>query len=232
MWFEQVGSQNHWRKGALHLAGVDPELRKIIRRVGPCTLEPRRDYFVVLCKAIYAQQISTHVATVLFGRFCQQFPAKRPTPGRVLSLLDGDPARLKICGLSRQKTIYLRDLAEHFSTGKVRTRSLASMSDQEVIDTLTQVKGIGRWTAEMFLMFVLNRPDVLPVDDLGLQEAVREVYGLTHRPKASELRALAEPWRPWRSLATWYLWRRHSRNQRVAGKKTSRRSLPRKVRSS
>src|SRR5580658_5437564 len=144
MWFDQIGSQNIWRQGAAHLAGADPKLRKIIRRVGPCTLEPRRDYFVVLCKAIYAQQISTRVAAVLFGRFCQQFPAKRPTPPRVLSLLDGDPARLKICGLSRQKMIYLRDLAEHFCAGKVRTRSLASMSDDDVINTLVQVKGIGR----------------------------------------------------------------------------------------
>jgi DNA-3-methyladenine glycosylase II len=232
MWFEQTGSQNHWHQGALHLARVDPKLRKIIRRVGPCTLEPRRDYFVVLCKAIYAQQISTHVATVLFGRFCSQFPAKRPTPVRVLSLLDGDPTRLKICGLSRQKIIYLRDLAEHFSANKVRTRSLASMCDQEVIDALVQVKGIGRWTAEMFLMFVLSRPDVLPADDLGLQEAMREVYGLPHRPKARELQALAEPWRPWRSLATWYLWRRNSINPGVDPKTSSTRRLPRKVKSS
>jgi DNA-3-methyladenine glycosylase II len=210
MWFKQAGSDNIWRPGAAHLSLVDPRLRKIIKRVGPCTLEPRRDYFVVLCKAIYAQQISTRVAEVLFGRFCQQFPAKRPTPPRVLALLHGDPLRVKTCGLSRQKMIYLRDLAEHFSNGKVRTRSLAAMGDQDVIDNLVQVKGIGSWTAEMFLMFVLNRPDVLPVDDLGLQEAVRDVYGLPHRPKAKELTALAEPWRPWRSLATWYLWRRNS----------------------
>lgn len=209
MWFDQTEADDCWTGGARHLARVDPKLRKIIRKVGPCALRPRRDYFVVLCKAIYAQQISTRVAAVLFGRFRQQFPAKRPTPALVLRLLNGDPALLKPCGLSRQKTKYLRDLAEHFVTGKIPTRRLSAMSDQEVIDALIRVHGIGRWTAEMFLMFVLNRTDVLPVDDLGLRDAVREVYDLKHRPTAKELYLLAESWRPWRSLATWYLWRRN-----------------------
>jgi DNA-3-methyladenine glycosylase II len=209
MWFDQTEADDFWTAGARHLARVDPKLRKIIRKVGPCTLRPRRDYFVVLCKAIYAQQISTRVAAVLFGRFRQQFPAKRPTPALVLRLLDGDPALLKPCGLSRQKTKYLRDLAEHFVTGKIPTRRLAAMSDQEVIDSLVRVHGIGRWTAEMFLMFVLNRTDVLPVDDLGLRDAVREVYELNHRPTGKQMQMIAESWRPWRSLATWYLWRRN-----------------------
>ena len=123
---------------------------------------------------------------MLFGRFRQQFPGKRPTPGLVMRLLDGDPALLKPCGLSRQKTKYLRDLADHFVTGKIPTRNLSAMNDQEVIDALVRVHGIGRWTAEMFLMFVLNRADVLPVDDLGLRDAVREVYELGHRPTAKE----------------------------------------------
>jgi DNA-3-methyladenine glycosylase II len=211
MWFDQNDSANCWIAGAKHLASVDPKLRKIIRKVGTCTLKPRRDYFVVLCKAIYSQQISTRVAAVLFSRFRQQFPGKRPTPQRVIDLLDGDPDRLRTCGLSRQKTKYLRDLAEHFVSEKIPTRRLAAMSDQEVIDSLIRVHGIGRWTAEMFLMFVLNRTDVLPVDDLGLRDAVKDVYGLKERPTAKELTLLAELWRPWRSLATWYLWRRNER---------------------
>jgi DNA-3-methyladenine glycosylase II len=211
MWFDQISTEDYWSEGAKHLARVDPKLRKIIRNVGPCTLRPRRDYFVVLCKAIYAQQISTRVAAVLFGRFRLQFPGKRPTPALVMRLLDGDPAFLKPCGLSRQKIKYLRDLSDHFATGKIPTRRLSAMSDQEVIDALVRVHGIGRWTAEMFLMFVLNRADVLPVDDLGLRDAVREVYKLNHRPTAKELTALGEQWRPWRSLATWYLWRRNER---------------------
>jgi DNA-3-methyladenine glycosylase II len=217
MWFDQTDSEDCWTTGAKHLARVDPALRRIIRNVGPCTLRPRRDYFVVLCKAIYAQQISTKVAAVLFGRFRQQFPGKRPTPALVAKLMDGDPALLKSCGLSRQKIKYLRDLAEHFVSGKVPTRRLSAMSDQKVVDALMKVHGIGQWTAEMFLMFVLNRTDVLPVDDLGLRDAVREVYKLDHRPTATEVTLLAEPWRPWRSLATWYLWRR---NERPAKAKT------------
>jgi len=211
MWFDQIDAQDCWTAGAKHLARVDPTLRTIIRNVGPCTLRPRRDYFVVLCKAIYAQQISTRIAAVLFGRFREQFPGKRPTPALVIRLLDGDPALLKPCGLSRQKIKYLRDLADHFVTGKIPTRRLSAMSDPEVIDALVRVHGIGRWTAEMFLMFVLNRTDVLPVDDLGLRDAVREVYRLDHRPTAKELYAIGELWKPWRSLATWYLWRRKER---------------------
>jgi DNA-3-methyladenine glycosylase II len=125
-------------------------------------------------------------------------------------LSNGDESVLRACGLSRQKKVYLLDLARHFSTGEVPTRRLARMDDEQIIDSLVRVKGVGRWTAEMFLIFVLNRPDVLPVDDLGLREGVRDVFGLAERPTAAEARVLAEPWRPWRSIATWYLWRRGS----------------------
>jgi DNA-3-methyladenine glycosylase II len=119
----------------------------------------------------------------------------------------GDEAALKSCGLSRQKKLYLIDLARHFAEKKIPSRRLASMSDDEVIESLTAVNGIGRWTAEMFLIFTLNRPDLLPVDDLGLQTCARDAYGLKERPKKAELEKLAEPWRPYRSIATWYLWR-------------------------
>ena len=181
----------------------------IIQRVGPCTLAPRRDYFVVLCKAVFTQQISTAVATVLFGRFRELFPMRRPTPAAVIEALETRPAELiRYCGLSRQKAAYLRDLAEHFVDGRIPTRRLAAMDDEAVIESLVNVKGIGRWTAEMFLIFTLNRPDVLPVDDLGLQEGVREIRGLAVRPRAGALAELCEPWRPWRTVATWYVWRR------------------------
>ena len=181
----------------------------IIQRVGPCTLAPRRDYFVVLCKAVFTQQISTAVATVLFGRFRELFPMRRPTPAAVIEALETRPAELiRYCGLSRQKAAYLRDLAEHFVDGRIPTRRLAAMDDEAVIESLVNVKGIGRWTAEMFLIFTLNRPDVLPVDDLGLQEGVREIRGLADRPRARALAELCEPWRPWRTVATWYVWRR------------------------
>jgi DNA-3-methyladenine glycosylase II len=148
------------------------------------------------------------VAAVLFGRFRDQFPGRRPTPARTLQLLNGDLEIIKRCGLSRQKAVYIRDLAQHFVDGRIPTRKLSRMSDQEVVDALVAVNGIGRWTAEMFLMFVLNRPDVLPVDDLGLREGVREIYRLAERPTPGELTELAECWRPYRSIATWYVWRR------------------------
>jgi DNA-3-methyladenine glycosylase II len=199
-----------WIEATRHLSRVDPQLKKIIRRVGDCSLAPRRDYFVTLCKAIYSQQISTKVAATLFARFRKQFPRLRPTPALVLALLEGKTEPPPGLGLSRQKLVYLRELAEHFHQEKIRTRGLAAMDDEEIIQALTAVKGVGRWTAEMFLMFVLNRPDVLPVDDLGLRDAVRQVYGLRERPTAKKLTAIAEPWRPWRSVATWYLWRRNS----------------------
>jgi len=191
------------------LSKIDPRLGAVIRRVGPCTLAPRRDYFVVLCKAIFTQQISTAVATVLFGRFRELFPRRRPTPAAVLEVLKGEkPEVLRHCGLSRRKAAYLQDLAQHFLDNRIPTRRLASMDDEAVIEALVNVKGIGRWTAEMFLIFVLNRPDVFPVDDLGLAEGVRDVCGLDERPGKKALLAIGEKWRPWRTVATWYLWRR------------------------
>jgi DNA-3-methyladenine glycosylase II len=207
MWFEEPPTTPDWRLARAHLAGVDPVMKRIIRRVGPCTLAPRRDYFVVLCKSIFTQQISTRIATILYGRFSDHFPRRRPTPHLVLRVLTGDDAVAKRCGLSKQKRSYLLDLARHFADGEIPTRQIPRMSDEEIIQSLVRVKGIGRWTAEMFLIFVLNRPDVLPVDDLGLREAVKAAYGLAERPAASDLRAIAEKWQPYRTLATWYLWR-------------------------
>jgi DNA-3-methyladenine glycosylase II len=209
VWFEQRATRPDWVPAVNHLTRVDPALRQVIRRVGPCTLAPRRDYFVVLCKAIFTQQISTAVATVLFGRFRDLFPQRRPTPARVLEVLAGQkPEVLRHCGLSRQKATYLQDLAQHFVDDRIPTRRLSGMNDEAVIEALVNVKGIGRWTAEMFLIFVLNRPDVFPVDDLGLREGVREVCGLPERPGKKVLLEVGEKWRPWRTVATWYLWRR------------------------
>lgn len=209
MWFPPPKKALFWTEAETHLKRVDPKMADLIDRLGPCTLRPRRDYFVVLCKSIFSQQISTTVAATLFARFADLFPMRRPTPGLVLQALDGqDESVLKHCGLSRQKAAYLRDLATHFANGTAPTKRFSRMDDEAIIDALVAVKGIGRWTAEMFLMFTLNRPDVLPVDDLGLRQGVREMYELPERPTAKELTALGEPWRPWRSIATWYVWRR------------------------
>lgn len=209
MWFQTPCVDPDWKEAAAHLSRVDPVLAKIIRQVGPCTLAPRRDYFVVLCKSIFNQQISTKVAAVLFARFRNQFPRQRPTPQAVIEFLSADPEQVRAVGLSRQKAVYLRDLAEHFLDGRIPTRKLCRLDDEAVIDALVGVKGIGRWTAEMFLMFTLNRPDVLPVDDLGLREGVRDIFGLAERPTPSEVIERGEKWRPYRTVATWYIWRRH-----------------------
>ncbi|CAA9428666.1 MAG: DNA-3-methyladenine glycosylase II, partial [uncultured Phycisphaerae bacterium] len=211
MWFERPPGVPDWSEAESYLRRADPALGAVIDRVGPCTLAPRRDYFVVLCKAIFTQQISTAVATTLFGRFRDLFPNRRPTPARVIEVLGrADPAVLRGCGLSRQKTSYLADLAQHLADGRIPTRRLAGMDDEAVIEALVGVRGIGRWTAEMFLIFTLNRPDVFPVGDLGVVDGLRDVFNLPARPTPAEALALGERWRPYRSIATWYLWRRGS----------------------
>jgi DNA-3-methyladenine glycosylase II len=201
---------------AAYLADSDPVIARVIEQVGPCLMRPRRDYFLTLCRAIFSQQISTRIAAILFERFCALFPGRRPTPAAVLAAFNGPAAEttVRACGLSRQKKLYLIDLARHFADGRIPTRRLTRMSDEQVIEALTAVHGIGRWTAEMFLMFVLNRPDVLPVDDLGLRHAVRVFYRLRDLPDAARTRRIGQSWSPWRSVATWYLWRGLERYQR------------------
>jgi len=196
----------NWNSARKHLR-ADPVMRRIIARCGPCGLQPRRDYYPFLCKAIFNQQLSGKIAKILFNRFCVHFPRKQPTPRRTIELLaEGDKVR-RASGLSKQKTKYLLDLARHFSDGRIPVRKLSRMSDDEIIELLTAVHGIGRWTAEMFLIFVLNRPDVWPVDDLGIREAFKRAYKLPDRLKPKDLTHRAEHWRPYRSVATWYLWR-------------------------
>ncbi|HEV8604860.1 MAG TPA: hypothetical protein VGQ99_05810, partial [Tepidisphaeraceae bacterium] len=177
-----------WREATRHLARVDPTLGAVIERVGPCTLRPGRDCFGALCKAIISQQISGPVAIAISGRFKKLFPRSRPAAGHLLTLSD---EQLRSVGLSRQKASYLRDLARHFAEGKVPVRRFAKMSDEEIIESLIPIKGIGRWTAEMFLIFVLNRPDLLPVDDLGVRKGFQKVYGLRGEPSAPKMVTLA-----------------------------------------
>jgi DNA-3-methyladenine glycosylase II len=180
----------------------------IMNRVGVCKLAAQTAYFTFLCKAIFNQQLSGKIAKILFGRFCDHFPRKRPTPKRTIALLSGRGDKVRrACGLSRQKRKYILDLARHFADGRIPVRRLPKMSDDEIIECLSAVHGIGRWTAEMFLIFVLNRPDVWPVDDLGVREAFKRAYNLPDRLKPKELTDRAEHWRPYRSIATWYLWR-------------------------
>jgi DNA-3-methyladenine glycosylase II len=188
-----------------HLRSGDPVLAAVIDRVGACRLKPKNtDHtFVSLAQAIVSQQLSIKAAATIFARFTALFPDGAPDPSGVSDLSE---EQLREVGLSRQKIAYLRDLAGHFQSGAIIPSALRRMSDEDIIETLTKVKGIGRWTAEMFLIFTLNRPNVLPVDDLGFRRAVQREYGLPDLPVAEEIRKLAVRWEPYCSIATWYLW--------------------------
>jgi DNA-3-methyladenine glycosylase II len=193
-----------WTLAEQHLSACDPVLAEIIQRVGPCTLAPRRDYFAALCQAIVNQQISTAAARAVWARFRALFTRQKVSPAELLLL---DDQTMRSAGISRQKAGYLRSLAEAFASGAVSPRKLCRMDDEAVVQALIPIKGIGRWTAEMFLIFVLNRTDLLPVDDLGLCTQVQRGFKLRQYPNARKLQRLAEKWRPYRSIATWYLWR-------------------------
>jgi DNA-3-methyladenine glycosylase II len=203
MWLKEK-SRVDWSAATTHLSRVDSKLAGVIQRAGPCTLKPGRDCFWALCRAIISQQISGIVAVAISKRFKKLFPRSRPSPKQLLTLSD---EQLRSAGLSRQKMAYLKDLAAHFADGKIPTRRFAKMSDEEIIQSLIPVKGIGRWTAEMFLIFVLNRTDLLPVDDLGVRKGFQKVYGLKSEPKAAKMEQIAEKWRPWRTIGSWYMWR-------------------------
>jgi DNA-3-methyladenine glycosylase II len=187
-----------------HLATADPVMRRIIARVGPCRLKRYPRYFVTLCDSIVSQQLSSRVAEVIFNRVQALYPHGRPTPQRVAAT---PVPRLRTAGLSGQKARYLKELARGFTGGKIRPHRFARQSNEEIIETLTAIHGIGRWTAEMFLMFSLNRLDVLPVDDLGIKKAVRQAYGLRVLPKPATIRRIGRSWHPYETIASWYLWR-------------------------
>ena len=186
-----------------HLRKRDRTLRRIIDDIGPCRLAPQKGHFSALCEAITSQQLAVAAAATIFRRFRDLFPRRTPTPDRLLALDDTD---LRAAGLSTQKIKYIRDLAGKFADGSVPYRRLGRMDDEQVIESLTQVKGIGVWTAHMFLIFVLNRPDIWPVDDLGIRRAVQIQYKLDDLPTADELTTRGARWRPYRSIAAWYLW--------------------------
>jgi DNA-3-methyladenine glycosylase II len=178
----------------------------LIRQYGPCGLAQaqRADHFSALVRAIAGQQLSTKAAATIYSRLLTLMPQGHPTPAELAALSD---EQLRSVGMSRQKSASLRDLSEKVLSGLVNLDALPEMSDDEVIASLVRVKGIGRWSAEMFLMFRLHRPDVLPVGDLGIVNAVQRVYRLRKRPTPERILKLGEAWRPYRSIASWYLWR-------------------------
>jgi DNA-3-methyladenine glycosylase II len=196
-----------YEKARRHLVRRDPRLATVIKQVGPCRLAdiPETTPFVALAEAIASQQLSVKAADTIFKRFCDLFPPDRvPDPVRLLAL-DHDVVRG--AGFSRSKVAFLRDLAAHVVEERLPLHRLHDEDDQTVMDQLVAVKGIGVWTAEIFLMFRLKRADVFPADDLGLVKAAQRIYGLRTRPDRKRLIKMAEVWRPYRSVAAWYLWR-------------------------
>jgi DNA-3-methyladenine glycosylase II len=181
----------------------DPLLVDIIDIVGDFTLKKRNHHFSVLVESIISQQLATGAAEAIFKRFKNLYP-KFPTASEILSTRK---SKLRLVGLSGMKIEYLKDLARHVEQGRLDMKSLAKMSDEDVISSLTQVKGIGRWTAEMFLIFSLGRPDVFPADDLGLRKGVQRAFSLSEIPKPREVEKIGQRWKPYRTIATWYLWK-------------------------
>jgi DNA-3-methyladenine glycosylase II len=186
-----------------HLRRSDPILSEIIDRVGAYAIQFRDPDFETLVKSIVYQQLSGRVASVIFERLRKGVKGSI-TPESILKLR---PARMRTFGLSTAKTAYIRDLARHTRDGNVVFDALGALTDAEIIERLTEVKGIGVWTVQMFLMFALRRPDVLPVGDLGIRNAMRVAYGLSDLPKPAEMETIASKWRPYCTVASWYLWR-------------------------
>ena len=200
-------TKTDYQRARQHLMRRDPVLATVIRQVGPCRLGeiPNDPPFMALAEAIASQQLSVKAADTIFNRFCALFePDGVPHAAGVLQLED---SQIRAVGFSRSKVIFLRDLASHVVDERLHLDALHAFDDAQVMKELTAVKGIGTWTAEIFLMFRLKRPDVFPVDDLGLVKAAQRVYGLRKRPDKKRLLKMADAWRPYRSVAAWYLWR-------------------------
>jgi DNA-3-methyladenine glycosylase II len=193
------------RSALKHLKKSDPVMAAIIHRVGPFAMEYREPTFEALVRSIVYQQLSGRVASVIYGRLHEAAAGEGPlTPAGILKLR---PEKMRKLGLSGQKTLYIRELAKHTKRGRVVFEDLHAADDAFVIEHLTQVKGIGVWTAQMFLMFALRREDVLPVADLGIRVAMKQAYGLGDLPKPAEMEKIAAVWKPYTSIACWYLWR-------------------------
>jgi DNA-3-methyladenine glycosylase II len=183
-------------------------MARLIDQIGRLNVGQRKrgrpdDAYGTLVRSITGQQLSTKAAMTIYGRLTDLYEGRTPTPQEII---DTDPDQLRAIGLSRAKAAYLRDLAEHITDGELPVDQLAEMPDDEVSERLTAIKGLGRWTVDMFLMFHLGRPDVLPVGDLGIRKAIQIHYGLEELPKAAEMERIAEAWRPHRTLASLYLW--------------------------
>ncbi len=190
--------------GVTHLRQADARLGAVIERVGTCALRPRRPIYAALFRSVLYQQLAGNAAAAIERRVKACFGGATPTPEEFLT---ASPEAMRAAGLSRQKLAYLRDLAAHFADGRLDARRLARLPDDDLIAAVTAVHGIGEWTAHMLLIFSLGRPDVLPVGDYGVRKGMQVLYRLRELPKPEKMHRIAAPWRPYRSIAAWYLWR-------------------------
>jgi DNA-3-methyladenine glycosylase II len=192
-----------WADAVLHLTSADPRWKTIVERVGPCALRPRKDRFGTLVRAIVGQQISTKAAASIDAKV----RALVGDPHEPTALLAAGEEKLRTCGLSGVKARYVLNLSEAVASDRLPLKRIGTWEDEAIIERMTEIKGIGRWTAEMFLIFALNRPDVLPVLDLGVRVGIRDFHGLDEMPHPRHCAPFAEAWKPYRTVAMWYLWR-------------------------
>ena len=207
MSFPNIGKERTFRLGANHISRVDPKLRQLVKKLGPIDFTTGGDPFESLVEAIISQQLNGRAARMIFGKL------KALLHTDIIdapSLHKVSASRMRKVGVSPQKIRYLRDLSSRVVRGKLNLENLKNMPDDEVIQILDEVKGIGSWTAHMFLLFTLGRPDVLPVDDLGIQTSIRNVYSLRQLPDGKRIQKIAKNWHPYCSVASLYLW--HSKD--------------------
>jgi DNA-3-methyladenine glycosylase II len=192
------------KRATEHLRKADPVLAAIIDRVGPYRIQYREPIFQTLVRSIVYQQLNGKAALTIFNRLAEAAKADPLTPESILKLR---PARMRTLGLSKQKLTYIRELARFTRSGEINFDLYPTLEDTHVIEQLTRVKGVGVWTAHMFLIFALRRPDVLPTGDLGVRAAIKKAYNLPEMPKPADMERIASAWRPYCSVASWYLWR-------------------------
>jgi len=203
----------HIKTARLHLQKSDPVMKRLLKQIGPFTAKAHSDRFATLVNSILSQQISTSAARTIRGRLVEAVAARATQMRHPSTTINAENLslfeieELRELGVSRQKGSYLLDLAQKVRSGELNLKTITRHSDAEVVAELTQVKGIGRWTAQMFLMFSLTRLDVLPVDDLGIKNAIQKNYQLPDPPHRQQIESIAEPWRPYATVACWYLWR-------------------------
>lgn len=200
----QAGLNRHMRAAARHLRARDTVVAGLIDRYGPCRFKATRNYFQVMLETIVSQQLSTLAARSIYRKLIDNLGGEIPRPAHVLA---ADESVLRAAGLSRSKAQYVRNVAEVFSTGRMGAKTFAKMTDEEVYNRLTAIKGVGRWSADMFLMFALNRLDVFPIGDLGLRKAMYAQYGLRKNASPARLERIADNWRPYRTVGSLYMWR-------------------------